>query len=180
MVWTGLPASIDRKSMGIHPQVQHTQSHRLVIQRLDHHHQVRHRPRQAVELGDHQHIALTHILQRRLQLGTFTDRSGQLHLKKFERRGQKLVFTQAFFIASEPDADTSFLDTARSPHRPCAALRPQGDDRHDAECRAVRGGQLGGRTRWFQEIRRLMHAGRQGKVLLDFGKRPCSALFSVS
>ena len=32
-------------------------------------------------------------------------RAGQLHLKKCERRGQKLVFTQAFFIASEPDAD---------------------------------------------------------------------------
>ena len=28
------------------------------------------------------------------------------------------------------------------------------------------------------EIWRLMHAGRQGKVLLDFGKRPCSTIFS--
>jgi hypothetical protein len=30
-----------------------------------------------------------------------------LHLKKFEGRGPKLVFTQEFSIASEPDADKS-------------------------------------------------------------------------
>jgi hypothetical protein len=47
--------------------------------------------------------------------------AGQLHLKKFERRGQKLVFTQAFFIASEPDADSSFFDATRSTHRSCTA-----------------------------------------------------------
>lgn len=34
-------------------------------------------------------------------------------------------------------------------------------------------------TRWFPEIWRLMHSDRQGKVLLDFGKRPCSTIFPM-
>lgn len=53
--------------------------------------------------------------------GGGTSFTGQLHLKKFEGRGPKLVFTQEFSIASEPDADSSVLDTARPTHRSCTA-----------------------------------------------------------